>query len=162
MAPAVATTTIDPGSLPQTRDLPTTTDPHFAAGVAALWSAVVNDDPARATPFFFPLSAYLQVKAIADPNTDWHQRLLAAYQRDIHTMHVQLAASAPKATLEGLRVPSAGATWVLPGQEYNRLGYWRVYRDALVYRVGSVEHSFPIYSLISWRGEWYIVHIGPP
>ena len=166
-APAVVTTTIDPGSLPQTRDLPTTGDPHFVAGVAALWSAIVNDDPALATPFFFPLAAYLQVKAIANPNTDWHQRLLAAYQRDIHTMHAQLvaslsAASASTATLQGLSVRSTAATWVLPGQEYNRIGYWRVYGNALVYRVGSVAHSFPIYSLISWRGEWYIVHIGPP
>ena len=161
-APPVASTTIDPGSLPQTRALPTTADPHFVAGVAALWSAIVHDDPALATPFFFPLSAYLQVKAIANPNADWHQRLLAAYQRDIHSMHEQLAASASTATLQGLSVRSAGATWVLPGQEYNRIGYWRVYGNALLYRVGSAEHSFPIYSLISWRGEWYIVHIAPP
>ena len=160
--PPAPSTTIDSGSLPQTRVLPTTTDPAFVAGQAALWSAIVHDDAALATSFFFPLSAYLQVKAIAHPDADWHQRLLAAYQRDIHTMHEQLAGYGSPATFRGLSIPTARATWVLPGQEYNRIGYWRVFGDALHFQVGSVEHTFPIYSLISWRGEWYVVHVAPP
>jgi hypothetical protein len=29
-----------------------------------------------------------------------------------------------------------------------------------VYQLGGVEKSFGIASLISWRGEWYVVHLG--
>jgi len=158
---AAPTTTVDPGTLPQTRALPNTTDAHFRAGEAALWSAVVHDDPARAMPFFFPLSAYLQVKAISDPAADWHGRLVGAYQRDIHTMHAALGSAAGSARLLGLDVPPE-ATWVLPGQEYNKLPYWRVFGDALRYQLGDTVHSLPVYSLISWRGEWYVVHVSPP
>jgi hypothetical protein len=30
----------------------------------------------------------------------------------------------------------------------------------LLYTAGGVERSLPVSSLISWRGEWYVVHLG--
>jgi len=122
----------------------------------------VADDPARAMPFFFPLSAYRQVKAVHDPAGDWQNRLVAAYTRDIHALHRQLGAHAADATLVGLDVPDGAATWVDPGQEYNKLGYWRVYGSALRYTAGGQTFRLPIYSLISWRGAWYVVHMTHP
>ena len=160
-APTTTSTTVDPGSLPQTTAMPSTADPDFAAGEAALWSAIVHDDPKRAMPFFFPLSAYLQVKAISDPAEDWHERLVAAYWSDIHELHTELGSAVASAKFLGLEVPDA-AEWMVPGSEYNKLGYWRVLGDTLRYEVGGTVHSFPIYSLISWRGRWYVVHISPP
>lgn len=47
-------------------------------------------------------------------------------------------------------------------QEYNKIGYWRVYGTRVRYRTAAgTAGSFGIYSLISWRGQWYIVHFGP-
>jgi len=160
-------TTVDPGTLPQTRDHPGTTDAQFTAGVQALWQGIVADDPQQAMTFFFPLSAYLQVKAVNDPAHDWQSRLVAAYTRDIHALHAQVAkaggtSGTDGATLVGLDVPDGAATWVNPGQEYNKLGYWRVYGSTLKYTVGGRTLSLPIYSLISWRGEWYVVHVTHP
>lgn len=82
VAPPASTTTTtepDPGSSPQTQDKPSTTSPKFQANVAALWNAIVRDDPSLAMPFFFPLGAYQQVKAISNPESDWRTRLVAAY-----------------------------------------------------------------------------------
>ena len=61
--PAPPPTTTDPGLLPQTHVLPNADDPRFQAGVQGLWQAVVTGDPTTALPFFFPETAYLQVKA---------------------------------------------------------------------------------------------------
>ncbi len=152
------TTTIDPGMLPQTMDQPTTADPQFQAGLAAFWQAVVTDDPTPAMPLFFPLSAYIQVKSISDPASDWNQRLVANYQKDIHALHASLGPAASTAQLTGLDVPP-NAQWIQPGVEYNKGSYWRVEGSQGHYTVGGRTGSFPIASMISWRGHWYIVHL---
>jgi hypothetical protein len=131
----------------------------FDAGVNGLWQAVVTDDPAPALPFFFPLTAYLQVKAISDPASDWHNRLVAAYDRDIHSLHVSLGPNAAQAQLVGIDVPSSQAQWITPGVEYNKGSYWRVYGTRIRYTVNGQARSFAVASLISWRGEWYVVHL---
>ncbi len=39
-----------------------------------IWDAIVHDDPDRAMPFFFPVTAHEQVKAIYSPASDWRRR----------------------------------------------------------------------------------------
>lgn len=150
---------VDPATLPQTRDKPQASGAAFDARVAALWQAIVDDDPDRAMPFFFPLGAYQQVKAIAEPERDWKRRLVAAYVRDIHALHASLGASASRAAFARIDVPEARGRWVEPGEEYNKIGYYRVFGTKLVYTVDQKERTIEITSLISWRGEWYVVHL---
>src|SRR4029077_17512093 len=45
----------------------------FQAEMTDLWAAVITGRPKLALPAFFPLVAYEQVKAIADPAADWHE-----------------------------------------------------------------------------------------
>jgi hypothetical protein len=153
------TTTADPATLPQTRDEPVASGAMFNTGVNDLWEAVVNDDTRSAMPFFFPLAAYLQVKAISDPADDWQDRLVAAYDRDIHFLHRSLGANAAQAQLVGIDLPQSQAEWITPGVEYNKIGYWRVYGTRLRYTINGRAQSFAVASLISWRGEWYVVHL---
>lgn len=151
----------DPGLLPQTRTLPGTADPAFEVGVQALWQAIVQGVPAPAHAFFFPLSAYLQVKAIGDPADDYRNRLLNWYDLDIAAAHRLLGASAARARLVGLQVPQDEAEWIPPGVEYNKESYYRVYGSRLVFTLNGRTESIGVFSLISWRGEWYVVHLGP-
>ena len=118
-----------------------------------------SDDPDQAMPFFFPLGAYRQVKDVTDPAADWKHRLVAAYRRDIHALHARLGADPSGAKLLGLDVPEARARWVEPGEEWNKLGYYRVFGTKLRYSAGGEEHAFDVKSLISWRGEWFVVHL---
>jgi hypothetical protein len=149
----------DPASLPQTRDVPHGEGATFEARRDALWQAIVDDDPQRAMPFFFPLGAYQQVKEVTNPAADWKHRLVAAYERDIHALHARLGSSAPDAKLLGLDIPEARARWVEPGEEWNKIGYYRVFGTKLRYSIGDEQHTFEVKSLISWRGEWFVVHL---
>jgi hypothetical protein len=159
-APAPTTTTEpDPQFLEQTPDKPSATSARFTAGANALWKAIVTDDPEVAMPFFFPLGAYEQVKAISNPESDWRTRLVAAYREDIHALHNRLGSRVSAAQLQGIDVPEGQATWVQPGAEYNKGSYWRVFNAQLRYTVDGQAGAFPIASMISWRGEWYVVHL---
>lgn len=153
------TTTVDPATLPQTDEKPVAVGDRFEAMARALWDAVVSDDPAQGMPAFFPVAAYTQIKAVKDPAADWRNRLVAEFGTDVHALHRQLGAAAATATFVGLDVPDA-AVWVTPGQEHNSGPYWRVYGSTLHYSVDGVEHTLAVSSLISWRGQWYVVHVG--
>jgi len=149
-----------PGLLPQTTDEPATSDATFVAGAQDLWNAIAQDDPTLGLPFFFPKSAYLQVKAISDPAGDYQNRLIANFEQDVHTLHAQLGANAAAAQYQGIDVPTSQAVIVQPGEESNKLPYWRVYGTTLRYSVNGSSYTLPVTSLISWRGEWYVVHLG--
>lgn len=150
---------VDPGTLAQTKDKPQASGAAIDARVALLWEAIVNDDPERALPFFFPRTAYEQVKAIPDPSSDWRRRLVAAYKRDIHALHRRFGETPTTAKFVRVEIPEERARWVLPDEETNRLGYYRVYGTRVIYEEGGKERAFDIRSLISWRGEWYVVHL---
>lgn len=159
VAPTTTVTTDDPGTLPQTDDRPSAAGTRFDAGVQGLWQAIRDDRPELALPFFFPKTAYLQVKAISDPATDYEQRLIANYEQDIHGLHAQLGADPANAEFAAIDVPDDQAVLVQPGEESNKLSYWRVYGTTLQYTLNGQTNSFPVTSLISWRGEWYVVHL---
>jgi hypothetical protein len=145
--------------MPQTHEMPHATGVAFEARCAALWDAIVVDDPDRAMPFFFPLEAYEQVKDVTDPAADWKRRLVAAYRHDIRAIHARLGADAGEARFLAVDVPEARARWVEPGEEWNKIGYYRVFGTKLRYSVGGSERAVDVKSLISWRGEWFVVHL---
>jgi hypothetical protein len=153
------TTTVDPGTLPQTNDKPSAIAPELDDRNKALWQAIVTDDPTVALPAFFPLPAYQQVKDLKDPTSDWHNRLLSAFDAEIHGYHKALGANAAKAQYVSVDIPMANAQWINPHVEYNKIGYWRVYGTKLKYTVGGATQTLNIASLISWRGQWYVVHL---
>jgi hypothetical protein len=159
-AAAAATTTTSPGTLPQTRTLPPATSPQFEAAMQDLWDAVVTDDVTAALPAFFPERAYEQVKAIGDAATDYLDRLVAELRVDVAAAHGLLGTDAATAQLVTVDVPEQYAHWVTPGVCFNAVGYWEVPNARVVYRVDGAERSFGIASLISWRGMWYVVHLG--
>ena len=91
-------------------------------------------------------------------------RLEAPPRRGLRARHPRAARApwrrrAASATLVGLEVPEARARWVDPGEEYNKIGYYRVFGSRLRYTVDGEARSFEVKSLISWRGEWYVVHL---
>jgi hypothetical protein len=156
------TTTTNPaGSLPQTQALPTSTSSHFLSEMAALWTGITQNSPAAAQSAFFPENAYVQVKTLPSDTSDYRVRLLYQYGLDIGAANALLGAGASQATLVSVNVPSQYAHWVPPGATCtNQVGYFEVANARIVYREDGVEHSFGIASLISWRGQWYVVHLG--
>lgn len=124
-----------------------------------MWKAIVTDDPEPARPFFFPVVAYREVKAIAKPERDWETRLMRLFERDLHDYHRQLGKYRDQFEYVTVEVPDQ-AKWMKPHTEGNKLGYWRVLRSQLVYLDHEKKRrSLELTSLISWRGEWYLVHL---
>lgn len=151
---------LDGGVLPQTHDRPSSDSPLFKYHAELLWRAIVKDDPSIAMPFFFPVLAYQQVKDIAKPERDWKYRLVAAFKRTIHDYHRRLGRDRDRCQLIGIEVPEKRARWMKPGSEGNKLSYWRVLDSILRYRdARGRRRELGITSFISWRGQWYVVHL---
>jgi hypothetical protein len=158
--PPSTTTTTGPGTLPQTDALPPATSSQFSGEMAALWRGVVGNDVTAAMTSFFPKSAYEKLKTLADAAADYEDRLVADFRADIGAANALLGSSASSATLVGVRVPEQYAHWVTPGVCTNSIGYFEVPNARVVYQVGGAIRSFGIASMISWRGQWYVVHLG--
>jgi hypothetical protein len=133
---------------------------QFQAEMAALWKGIVSGSPASARPAFFPESAYLQLKQITDAAGDYTNRLLADYSADLGAAHALLGPDANSADLIEVDVPEQYGHWIPPGVCDNGVGYFEVANARVVYREGGSVRSFGIASLISWRGQWYVVHLG--
>jgi hypothetical protein len=154
---ALAVAPANVGALPQTNALPKTTDPAFSNAVHDIWLAVTTGNPDYALPAFFPEKAYEQVKAIADQKADWQDRLWYDFTLDIAAVH-KLAGKNP--ALVKVVTPTQYAQWIPVGACTNSIGYWHLPGSRIVYREGGVTHSFGIASFISWRGNWYVIHLG--
>jgi hypothetical protein len=150
----------DVGRLPQTSTLPSVRTARFRYEMTALWRGVVSGGVGPAMPAFFPEDAYAQVKAIPDVTADWRERLVGGFAADIAAAHALLGANASRARLVRVIVPPGYAHWVQPGVCYNRTGYWETPNSRVVYRIGGSVRSFGIASMISWRGVWFVVHLG--
>ncbi len=156
-----STTTTDPGTLPQTNQLPAADTPEFTAEMQALWNGVVQGSVQPALTAFFPRSAYVQLKTgISDPAGDWTNRLVADYTLDIQAAHALIASDPSAASFVSVTVPEQYGHWIDADICANSIGYYEVANSRLEYQFQGQTRSFGIASMISWRGEWYVVHLG--
>jgi hypothetical protein len=155
-SPAAAST----GSFPQTHAYPSATTAEFRSLMASLWAGVVQDSHTVALPAFFPLGAYVHLKAISDPTADWTNRLVHDYNLDIAAAHALLGSHAASARLLSVDVISSYGHWIPPGVCVNSIGYYEMPNARVIYREDGHIRSFGIASMISWRGVWYVVHFG--
>jgi hypothetical protein len=128
--------------------------------MASLWTGVVHDSLAPALTAFFPKDAYVQLKAIVSASSDWTDRLVHDYGLDITAAHALLGRNAAHARLIAVNVHSSYGHWIQPGVCYNSIGYYEMPNARVVYRDDGQIRSFGIASMISWRGVWYVVHLG--
>ena len=156
MVPTTAAAASHHRLVPQSTRPPT--NKTLTVRVRELWRAIRTDDVALAGKLFFPLAAYDQLKAVYDPTADFRDRLWAFYRLDLAAYH---AATIDAGAFIGVRVNTADVSWIPPGACENRIGYWHLPGVRLVYHEGGTVRSVGIFSYISWRGVWYVVHLGP-
>lgn len=141
-------------------------EPSFAGPLShqlrVLFGAIAADAPNRARASFFPAPAYVAMKVgrIPNPSGDYLDRLWAFYALDIGAYHQLLFGTAPS-TLLRVEVAPADAQWIPAGVCENSFGYWHLPGVRLVYRQRGIIKSVAVASLISWRGQWYVIHLGP-
>jgi hypothetical protein len=137
--------------------MPKTNDVAFRNLTTDLWLAVTTGKAAYERPVFFPETAYSQVKAIAYQAYDWKNRLWADFALDVAAARQVVGSGA---RLVAVVVPMQYATWIPVGACANKMGYWHVPGARVEYRKDGQVSSFGIASLISWRGVWYVIHLG--
>jgi hypothetical protein len=148
------------GSLPQTRVSPSAQTATFRALMAALWRGIVLGSGESALPAFFPKAAYEQLKAIGGAGSDWTNRLVHDFSLDIGAAHDLLKGEAARARLLSVHVPASFGHWVPPGVCDNGIGYFELPNARIIYSLNGRIRSVGIASMISWRGIWYVVHLG--
>lgn len=150
-----------PGALPQT-----SVEPSFGAPLTKQMTVLALSLPrlsvSRAQTVFFPETAYVKMKTgeIPSPASDWQNRLFDFFVLDMGAYRDRLYL---RATSTFLRVEANPhyAQWIPPGACENSIGYWHEPNVRLVFRRNNVIVSVLVASLISWRGIWYVVHLGP-
>ena len=140
--------------------MPPASSPGFRAEIDHLWRGIQLDSVTVALPAFFPEAAYVQVKAIGDAAADWRYRLVSEFGYDSAAAHARLGPQARSTQLIGVHLVESYAHYIPPNTCENGVGYEELPNARIVYRQGGAVRSFGIASLISWRGVWYVVHLG--
>lgn len=141
-------------------------EPAFGATLSARMASLFRDIQLNSLPLgerlFFPESAYLSMKRgqIPNPPSDYIYRLIGFFRLDLFAYHSYILTRG-RATFLGVNVNPSDALWIRSGQCENSIGYWHVPGVRLVYSQDHVVRSVAVASLISWRGVWYVVHLGP-
>jgi hypothetical protein len=121
-----------------------------------LLDAIVQDEPAVGESFWFPKEPFIPLKDVKGPDKYW-DNLHASYARDIHALH-RKRKSWEGATFVGFKMGST-PKWVPPGDEANKIGYYRSFRGKLTYRMDDKDTTIEVHTIISWQGEWFITHL---
>lgn len=146
-------------ALPQTEDKPSFDSAAWKRRAELLFEAIQKDDPDIAARVFFPKEAYMQVKDIPKPEGDWKARLMKAFARDIHEYHKAMK-KPEDAKFVGYKADMKHAKWMPPRGEGNKVGYYRITHTKLQYKnADGKDREMDVTSLISWRGEWFVVHL---
>lgn len=156
------TTTIDPGTLAWNSARPsaaTAPGTPLYATAEALFNAIVAGSTAQADRVFFPQRAFFKLKAFYDPNVYYLSDLLSGFNLDVAAYRRYLLASGTPRFVGALDQASA-VTWISPGGCFNKLGYWHIGGVRIEYAYATRLFSVAIFSMISWRGVWYVVHLG--
>lgn len=159
---STTTTTIDPGTLAWNDVRPsaaTDTGTRLYDTVVTLFNAIVSGSTKQADTVFFPQRAFFKLKAFYNPNIYYLYDLLSGFNLDVGAYHRYLRAAGVPRFVAALDQPSA-VTWISPGACYNNLGYWHIGGVRIVYAYRTKVESVAIFSMISWRGVWYVVHLG--
>lgn len=122
----------------------------------ALFDAIVRDEPAAGDPFWFPKEPFVPLKDVKGPDKYW-DNLHRAYANDIRALHKK------HRSWEGAKFVrfTVGSTpkWVKPGDEANKIGYFRSFRGKLSYELGGETFAIDVHTIISWQGSFFITHL---
>jgi len=157
-ASALSVASAAPAVDPKNESQPAREGADLEAKGKALLEAIVLDDAEKAAAFFFPREPFTPLKDSKDPDRYW-KHLYRAYENDIHKLH-RRRRDWTGVTFESIE-PGTPPVWVPPGDEANKIGYFRSWGTKLRYRIDGQLYTVKIHTVISWQGAWYITHLLP-
>lgn len=141
---------------PANKARPPVDSEELQARARSLFDAIVQNKPPLAEDLWFPRDPFLILKDIKDPGKYWDQ-LHRTYAKDIDKLHKK------RKGWEGAEFvkfePGSPPKWVKPGEEGNKIGYFRTVKGNLVYTMEGKTHKMEVRVMISWQKRWYITHL---
>jgi len=129
---------------------------ELTARAQRLFDAIVANDPTLGEDFWFPKEPFIPLKDVKGPDKYW-DNLHTAFQNDVRALHRK------RKSWEGAAFKSfeVGSTpkWVKPGDEVNKIGYYRSFHGKLRYEQGGSTFTIDVHTLITWQGRWYTTHL---
>lgn len=126
-----------------------------------LMESCVPDQPAASQELFLPREAFRLIKAISEPDA-LYDRLIAAYDGDIHELHSRLQEESggdlSQVAFVGFRFTGRRG-WVRLREETNRLPYWAQRHSWIDYTVGGRPRQIEVRTMIAWGDRWFITHL---
>ncbi len=145
-----------PAELPKNDVRPPLSSADLTERAHHLFDAIVRGKPELADDFFFPREPFLELKDVADPSK-YHAGLLRSYHLNVKELHDQRR-SWDGATFRSFELGSP-PRWVKPGEEWNRIGYYRTFSAKLRYEVSGASRTLEVHTIISWDGHWFVTHL---
>lgn len=122
----------------------------------SLFEAIVRLEPDRAEAFWFPKEPFVPLKDVKNPGRYW-DNLHRAYLDDVRALH-RKRKSWDNAVFERFTVGSP-PKWVKPGDEVNKIGYYRSFHGTIHYRINDKPATIDVHTIITWQGRWYVTHL---
>jgi len=122
-----------------------------------LLEAIAKDDPSLATDIIFPRDAYLLAKDAADPGKQWDNKVMGAFQKQVHLLHKRTS-GVERAQFTSFEIGQPIGQ-VVPKRRDMRLTLWRVRHSRLNFTIEGKALRFDLGELMSWKGAWYVVQV---
>jgi hypothetical protein len=143
---------------PENRQRPQIESADLAERARHLLEAISTGDLSRGDDFFFPRAPFLPLKDVRDPGRYFDQ-LLATYHRDIRDLHASRR-DWGAAKFVSFAIGTT-PTWVAPGREYNRIGYYRTFGGKLRWQNERSSGTIDVATIISYHGRLFVTHLAP-
>ena len=147
----------DAGLLATEDALPSSIAPDLADRSRHLVEAIAKDDPLLAQDFVFPRDAYAASHDRSDASSVWDKKVLAAFGRDIHTLHKRIKNSAHAAFLTfelGHEVQQ-----ITPKPKDFDRPLWRAKHSKITISIDGKTDRIDIAEMMGWRGAWYVTRL---
>jgi hypothetical protein len=122
-----------------------------------LLEAIQKDNGELAGDIVFPRDAYLQVKDVPDPGKQWDAKVLAAFRKDVHTLHHHTK-GIERAVFTSFELGQP-ATEAMPKKHDLKRMLWRAKRSRLGFTIDGKPSHFDVVEMTGWRGAWYVTKL---
>jgi hypothetical protein len=146
-----------PDAGPAKEALPTYPSDELTTRARHLLEAIAKDDPTLAADIVFPRDAYIEAKDAPDPGKQWDDKVLGAFQKQVHALHKRTQ-GVEHAQFAGFELGQPIGQ-VVPKKHDMAMTLWHVRHSRLAFTVEGKPLRFDLGELMSWKGAWYVVDL---
>jgi len=146
-----------PDAGPAKEALPSFPSEDLTLRARHLLEAIAKDDPTLAADIVFPRDGYIEAKDAADPGKQWDDKVMGAFQRQVHLLHKRTA-GVERAVFVGFDIGQP-ISQVVPKKHDMTMTLWKVRHSRLDFTVDGKTLHVDLAEMMSWKGAWYVLDL---